>query len=219
MSVDAIYFDGETARDNPVTVKRVGASLEFFGPHTPHTLWSISGLHPIDPPAAVQPFRLTHDDKPGARLILRDLAFIEELIRQNTHLKGGYSWRHVGQVAGWTAAGLVGLGALGYLTMTVLPQQVAGLLPHSLRNDMGTAVIKSLAGSAKRCDTVGAQSAISSMVAALAESGTELPSVSIEIYDMGLVNAFAAPGGRIVLTRGLINEASNSERSGGCFGA
>jgi beta-barrel assembly-enhancing protease len=210
MSVAAVYFDGEIARDHAVTVQRVGSNLEFQGDDTAVTTWSIAGLHPIDPPTPGQPFRITHDNKPGARLIVWDQVFIDDLIAQNSHLKGGYSWRHLGHVLGWTAAGFAGLAALGYFAMTVLPQQVAGLLPQSWRQRMGEQVITSLVGSAKKCDTAGSRAAIASMVSALAESGVDIPSVQIDIYDMGLVNAFAVPGGRIVLTRGLLNEASEA---------
>ena len=55
MSIEAVYFDGETARDNAVTLTRIGTTLSFQGPEVPVTVWSISGLHPIDPPAAGQP--------------------------------------------------------------------------------------------------------------------------------------------------------------------
>jgi beta-barrel assembly-enhancing protease len=215
MSIDAIYFDGEIARDNRVVLRRVGSNLEFSGDATPLTTWTIAGLHPIDAPVSDQPFRITHDNKPGARLIIRDQAFIDDLLLQNSHLKGGYSWRHVGQVLGWTAAGLAGFAALGYIAMTVLPQQLAGLLPQTWRDNMGNEVVKSLASIAKRCETDGSKAAISSMVAALAEGGSDLPAVSIEVYDMALVNAFAAPGGKIVLTRGLINEASDPDEVAG----
>jgi beta-barrel assembly-enhancing protease len=211
MSIEAIYFDGETARDNPVTVRRVGNNLEFLGEHTALSTWSLAGLHPIDPPVADQPFRITHDLKPGARLILRDRKFIDDLLASNKHLRGGYSWRHIGQVVGWTTAGLAGLAGLVYLTMTILPQQVAGLLPKTWRDNMGQQVISSITAQAKRCDTAGSKAAISAMIAALAEGGSELPPISVEIYDMSLVNAFAAPGGRIILTRGLINEASDPD--------
>ncbi len=211
MSIEAIYFDGEMARDHAVTVNRVGSNLSFQGAAVPATTWSISGLHSIDPPTPGQPFRITHDNKPGARLIIRDQAFIDDLVAQNSHLKGGYSWRHLGQVLGWTAGGLAAFAGLGYLAMTVLPQQIAGLLPHSWRDRSGDQVITSLVGTAKRCETPGSKSAIAAMVAALAESGTDIPSVAIDIYDMDLVNAFAVPGGHIVLTRGLLKEASDPD--------
>ncbi len=211
MSVDAVYFDGESARDNSITLRRVGSDLEFLGEGTALTTWSIKGLHPIDAPTPGQPFRITHDDKPGARLIIKDQAFIDELIAANAHLKGGYSWRHLGHVLGWTAAGLVGLAAIGYICMTVLPHQIAKILPNEWRNRMGEQVVSALVGTAKRCETAEGQVAVSAMIAALAESGTDLPPISVEVYDMDLVNAFAAPGGRIVLTRGLIQEASSPD--------
>jgi beta-barrel assembly-enhancing protease len=211
MGVSGVYFDGETARDYQVNVSRSGPRLEFTGEGISPQSWSIAGLHPIDPPSPGQPFRITHDNKIGARLILRDEAFIQDLVAANPHLKGGYSWRHVGQIFGWTAGGLAALAATGYLFMTVLPQQVAGLLPQSFRNDMGTQVVRQVVGSAKLCDKTDARAGVSAMVAALSEGGIELPPVAIEIYDMGLVNAFAAPGGRIILTRGLINEASTPD--------
>jgi beta-barrel assembly-enhancing protease len=215
MGVSAVYFDGEVARDHAVTVARVGSHLEFSGPDVPPNTWSISGLHPIDPPTEGQPFRITHDLKPGARLIIRDSAFVNDLILQNSHLKGGYSWRHLGQVLGWTAGGLAALALLIYVSMTILPQQLAGLLPESWRKNMGNQIVTSLVGTAKKCEGAGSTAAISSMMSALAESGTELPAVAIDIYDMSLVNAFAAPGGRIVLTKGLIAEASDpSELTG-----
>jgi beta-barrel assembly-enhancing protease len=208
MSVEAIYFDGETARDQNVTLRREGNSLEFLGESTPLTTWTIGGLHPIDPPTPGQPFRITHDQKPGARLIIRDQAFIDEIVSLNSHLKGGYSLRHVGQVLGWTAAGLAGLAALGYVCMTILPHHIAKILPSDMKNRWGTEVVNSLVGSSKRCETPESNAAVSAMVAALAEGGSELPPVSVEVYDMSLVNAFAVPGGRVILTRGLINEAS-----------
>jgi beta-barrel assembly-enhancing protease len=215
MSVEGVYFDGETARDYKVRVDSTGTHLQFSGDELAPVSWSISGLHPIDPPSPGQPFRITHDDKLGARLILRDEAFIQGLVAANSHLKGGYSWRHVGQIFGWTAAGLAGLAALGYFTMTVLPKQVAGLLPQEFRNTTGEQVVKSLTGTSKRCDSTGAREGVSAMMSALSEGGAELPPVSIEIYDMSLVNAFAAPGGRIILTRGLINEASTPDEVAG----
>jgi beta-barrel assembly-enhancing protease len=215
MSVDAVYFDGESARDNAVTLRRVGSLLEFLGDGTPLTTWSIAGLHPIDPPTPGQPFRITHDQKPGARLIMRDQAFIDDLILQNKHLNGGYGWRHIGHVLGWTAAGLAGLAAIGYVCMAVLPAQVAKLLPNEWRNRMGEQVVSSIVSGAKRCETVGSKSAVTAMISALAEGGSDLPPVSVEIYDMDLINAFAAPGGRIILTRGLINEASTPSEVAG----
>lgn len=209
MAIEAVFFDGETARDRVVTLRKVDNDLEFVGADTPLTRWSIKGLHPIDPPTPGQAFRITHDNRPGARLVLRDQFFIDGLVAQNKHLRGGYGWRHVGHVLGWTIAGLAGATAVGYFLLTVLPSQVAGMLPDTWRNRAGDQVVKSLVSDAKRCQSVGGNEAVAAMVAALAEGKPDLPPVSVEIYDIPIMNAFATPGGRIIITRQLLNEADS----------
>jgi beta-barrel assembly-enhancing protease len=211
MAVAAIFFDGETAHDQAVNVERVGNELHFQGEHTSLTRWSISGLHPIDPPSPGQPFRLTHDSQKGSRLILRDDAFINDLIANNSALKGGYSWRHLRQVLGWTAGGLAVAAALGWLAISFLPQELAHLLPDSWRNRVGEQIVSSLVEKAKKCETPAATGAWSAMIAKLAEGNSSLPPISVSVYDLPIMNAFAAPGGRIVFTRQLLQEAETPD--------
>jgi hypothetical protein len=116
MSVQAIFFDGEIARDRPITLDVSGGDLVFSGEDVPQTRWSIAGLHPVDPPSPGQPFRLTHQSRPGARLVIRDADFVQHLTETHKHLKGGYSWLHLRQVAGWTVGGALALAAIGYRT-------------------------------------------------------------------------------------------------------
>jgi beta-barrel assembly-enhancing protease len=217
MTVNANFFDGEIAKDKLVTIRRIDGAIEFLGDDTPLTRWSISGLHPIDPPHPGQPFRITHDSKPGSRLVIRDEAFIQELVEANKHLKGGYSWRHLGQVFGWTAGGLATAAALGWLAVTFLPAQIAGLIPENMRNEAGTQVVKSIVGSSKRCENPAGKEALSLMIAALAEGSKYLPPLSVEVYDVPIMNAFAAPGGRVVFTKELIQKAETPEEVTGVF--
>lgn len=215
MAVQAVFFDGETARDRAVTVERVGDMLQFSGEHTPLTRWSISGLHPIDPPTPGQQFRLTHASQRGGRLIIRDEAFINDLLASNGALRGGYNFGHWAQVFGWTVGGLAVAAALGWLAMSFLPQQLAHLLPDSWRNRVGDQVIGSLVSGSRKCETPAATEAWSSMVAALAEGNSNLPPISISVYDVPVMNAFAAPGGKIVFTKKLIDEAESPDEIAG----
>ncbi len=211
MAVAATFFDGETAHDRPVTVERISNELQFSGENTPLTRWSIAGLHPIDPPSPGQPFRLTHDSQKGSRLILRDDAFINDLIASNRALRGGYSFRHLGQVLGWTVGGLAVAVALGWFAMSFLPQQLAHLLPDSWRNRVGEQVISSLVEKARKCETSAATGAWSAMIAKLAEGNSSLPPISVSVYDVPIMNAFAAPGGRIVFTKELLRQAETPD--------
>ena len=209
--VSAIYFDGETARDQQVVLMRAGDHLVFSGPATPVNQWPTKGLHPVDEPSQGQPFRLTHDKYPGARLVVRDAAFIKDLLQANPGLRGGYGWRHIGHVLGWTVGGLAALAALGYVTLSYLPQQVADVMPDSWRNRMGEVQIKGLVQTARRCDAKPGLESVAAMVSALAEGQPDLPAISVEIYDIPVMNAFAVPGGRIVITRELLKAADNAD--------
>jgi beta-barrel assembly-enhancing protease len=209
--VTATFFDGETARNNSVVLRRVGEMIEFGGADVATTQWPINGLHPIDMPASGQPFRLTHDQKPGARLVLQDQAFIDELLAANHFLKGGYGWGHIRQVLGWTVGGIAVLAALGYITLSLLPQQVARIMPDSWRNRMGDQEVSGLISGAKRCDSKAGLAATSLMVQALAEGQPDIPSISVEVYDIPIMNAFAVPGGRIIFTRELLKTADTAE--------
>ena len=215
MPISAVFFDGEFARNRAVTLESDGNDLVFAGPDVPQTRWSIAGLHPIDPPSPGQPFRLTHDSKPGARLVIRDDAFIHALVSGNKHLKGGYSRRHMRQVAAWTVGGLAAAAILGYAIMAILPQKVAFMLPEDWRNRVGGQIVKSLVVNAKQCHTSDGDAAKSAMIGIFAEGNPDLPPISMEIYDMQLVNAFAAPGGKIIFTRGILEKADTPEEFAG----
>lgn len=215
MAVAAIFFDGETARERAVTVERVAAELHFHGESTPLTRWPITGLHPIDPPSPGQPFRLTHDKQKGSRLILRDEAFIADLIAANGALKGGYSLRHLGQVLGWTVGGLAVAAALGWLAMSFLPQHFARFLPDDWRNRVGGQIVASLVGNSRKCETPAATEAWAAMIAALAEGNPNLPPVSVSVYDVPVMNAFAAPGGKIVITGELLKQTESPDEVAG----
>jgi beta-barrel assembly-enhancing protease len=208
--VPGIYFDGETARDRAVTVRRLGQSLTFSGSETPENTWSLEGLHAIDPPAEGQPFRLSHDSAIGARLIIRDQRLIDEIVHAAPHLKGHYGVRHFKHVAIWTVGGLAVLGVLSWFTLTFLPKQVAGLIPDSWRNRTGVQVEQSVAGTYKVCANPAGKEALSKMMAALAEGDSDLPPVTVTVYDMPILNAFAVSGGRVIMTRELIEKADNA---------
>ena len=215
MAVSAQYFDGETARAREVNVSDSGMSLTFSGPDTPYTSWSIIGLHSIDAPAVGQPFRLTHADKPGARLIIRDDQFVKTLVSHSSHLKGGYSSRDISHIFGWTIGGLFAVAAIGYLCLTLLPDYVAHILPNSVRNRVGTQIETAMVGQARVCHSPAGDAALTSMIANLAEGSPDLPPIDVKVFDIPILNAFTVPGGKIILTRELVEKADAPDELAG----
>ncbi len=215
MAVAATYFDGQSARDHQVTLDIAGTALVFSSTSVPSTRWTIKGLHPLDPPSSGQPFRLTHVDKPGARLILRDDAFIKALLSSSPHLKGGYSWGDICSIFGWTIGGLAAVAALTYVCMALLPDKIAKILPNDWRNRVGREMETAVVEGARLCSTPKGNAALAAMIGNLAQGAPDMPAISVHIYDVPILNAFAVAGGNIIMTRELIEKADAPEEVAG----
>jgi beta-barrel assembly-enhancing protease len=215
MGISGRYFDGQSARSYDVDVSENGSLISFSGNDMPYTSWSIKGLHAIDPPVSGQPFRLTHEDRPGARLIVLDPSFIKALTARSSHLKGGYSTRDISHIFGWTIGGIFAVVALGYFVMNFLPDKVAHVLPDEWRNRVGKQMEQAMVENARVCHTTGGDAALSAMIARLAEGTPDLPPIAVHVYDMPILNAFAVSGGSIILTRELINKADTPDELAG----
>lgn len=209
------YFDGASARAHPVNVAEDGRLLIFSGDEVPQTLWDVRGLHAIDPPSPGQPYRLTHESKPGARLIITDRDFVAELIKKSRHLRGGYSSRDILHLLGWTFGGIAFFAVLGWVAISVLPAPIAHLLPQNWRDRTGQEMEAAMTQGSRQCSTAASDRAFGQLLAAFAEGEPDIPPVSIHVYDLPVINAFALSGGRIVVTRRLIDAADRPEELAG----
>ncbi len=215
MAISAIYFDGQWAKEHHVSLELVGTDLVFSGDDVSSTRWPIKGLHPLDPPSPGQPFRLTHADRTGARLIVRDEVFIKALVASSSHLKGGYSIRDIGNIFGWTLGGLLAVAAIAYVCMALLPDRIAKLLPNEWRNRVGRQMETAVVEGARICSTPKGDAALAALVGNLAQGAPDMPSIGVHIYDIPILNAFAVAGGNIILTRALIEKADAPEEVAG----
>jgi Zn-dependent protease with chaperone function len=209
MAIEAVYFDGETARDNRVVVSLETSGLRFSGDNVPAQNWRLSGLTAIDPPLMGQPLRLSHESQAGARLNIRNDAFTQQLLIVAPHLKGGFHPKRALRLFLWIGGGLTIMAGLIYLTLNFAPQRLAVLLPDAWSKRVGEQMEASLVQKARACQTPDGDRAIAAMLANLAEGNPDMPPLRVRVYDIPIMNAFALPGGYIVLTRGLLREASD----------
>lgn len=212
---NAIYFDGHSAADHPVTAMLQNDALYFDGSTTPSQRWSFAEMDAIDPYHAGRPFRITHRSQPGARLILNNEVLARDLIARAPQLKGGFNFKGAGKAASWIAGAIAAIGITGYLVLQLAPQQLAFVLPDSWRDRVGTQVEASLTEGARKCNGAQGISALGAMAARIAEGNPELPPLGISVYDVPVMNAFAMPGERIVITSELIRRATRPEQVAG----
>jgi predicted Zn-dependent protease len=123
--------------------------------------------------------------------------------------------RHARTSFHWMAGGLVGIAALVFVVLKLLPGPAAFLLPEKWREAIGEAAETSMTAGVQRCQTKEADLALSAMAGRLADGNGDLPSFSVRVFNLPVVNAFALPGGRIVLTMPLIAQAETPEEVAG----
>lgn len=215
MQAEARFFDGEIARDHAVTLDLSPDGLAIQGPDVTRRVWSLSGLVAIAPLRAGYPLRLGHDAFPGARLVITQEGFTRELARLAPHLAGGPNLKRAGRLAAIIAlSALAAIGVL-YLTLSYAPQALAFVLPDSWRKNLADQVEASFTGDGKLCATSANNALLRTLAARLMQGNSAAPPFEIKVYDIKLLNAFALPGGRIIVTRKLIDAAQTPDEVAG----
>jgi predicted Zn-dependent protease len=89
-------------------------------------------------------------------------------------------------------------------------------MPQETRERMGRNVIGSLTGSMRQCETGPGRAALDRLTQRLAAKASDPPMpVRVIMIDWSIVNAFAVPGGQLVLTKGLVQTAASADEVAG----
>ena len=215
MDGSAIYFDGKTAADIAVRLRLTHEALRFHSQDLNEQIWPLSDLEAVDPPHEGRPLRLCRAATPGARLVLHDEALGHAILKAAPQLRGGLRPGRMLRPLGWIAGGLAAVVVCGYLVVQLAPERLARHLPQSWRDRIGSQMEASIVETARACTGKPGVSALAAMTARIAESGADLPPLAITVYDLPVMNAFAMPGDRIVITRELISRAGSPEEVAG----
>ncbi len=117
-------------------------------------------------------------------------------------------------VYGGAAAILVAFGLFLWFRGGALVAALAPAVPHSVTVPLGEAIVQSMTGG-RLCETPEAEAALARLTARLLPEGGSAEPVRVRVADVALANAFAAPGGQVVITRGLIEQAGGPDEVAG----
>lgn len=209
MRGEAVYFDGEVAADRAVSIAIEGTHLRISDGNVPEQIWPAKLLAAVHAHEPGRPLRLSHGSFPGKRLVVSDPQLIAAIVGLAPQLLGKPSPRHLLRGAAWVCGAIAAVAVAGYLVVQAAPRTVAQIVPAVWMDRIGQQLERSLAEGASRCDSQMTLRALSAMATRLTEGDSDLPPLSITIYDLPMVNAFAMPGGRIVLSRALITAAES----------
>jgi predicted Zn-dependent protease len=178
--------------------------------------WPVKGLQFAEKVERGRPIRLAHANHGRTRLIVDNPAILRELRGAGITLRADRSaWRGL---PAWAVVVLFAVGglALGLLSgSTLVADALVRLVPKRVEKSWGQETIATILEAAPFCEEAEGKEALQALVKRLA-AATEAPfPFEVRVSNAPIANAFAAPGGHIVIFRGLLAAASSAEEVAG----
>jgi Zn-dependent protease with chaperone function len=216
----AQYSDGRTAASHAVTVGIADTGLDIAGEDgRVIDRWMWEDVRLAEPPVRTRPVRLANRTRAGARLTIGDHTALPALRAQALYLdREPVSRKRVLRIAGIGAAGVAVILFFVY-GLPLIARPIASLIPVAWEEPIGentiTIVNKLFANDRPFCTSGAGVAALAKLTRKLGDAIETPYDIRVDVADSPLVNAFAVPGGRIVLFRGLIEKATKPDEVAG----
>lgn len=205
------FYDGESAAAHEVIVRCSTTVVVVSAGSDVLATWSYGDLLSPDPLIAGKRARLSHTTEPYARLVVEDPAFSQCILDRAPQLSSGaHRMRGLKIVLACMFMAVAVVGG-GYLFLTFAPGTLAKMIPDTWRNNLGEQVKQILVRGRNVCTSEEGVAALDAMAKRLAANEKNPDQFKIFVYDLSIVNAFALPGGTIVISRQLIEAASGPD--------
>ncbi|MEE8394640.1 MAG: hypothetical protein V3S29_01200, partial [bacterium] len=207
MRFEGHYFDGQSALRHEVAVTLGTESLQIHGREGGLlALWPYAGLRLLEEVYGGQSARIVRRGQSAAILVMAEPRFLAALEQRSGRRLGGAR----ALSPGWklAAGALLALLAVGAGLLWGLPHLIdplAGLVPQAWERALGEKVVRQIAPPALVCKAPAGAAALQRLVDRLLAGAPEPVSIRVRVARRPTVNAFAAPGGEIVVLQGLLD--------------
>ncbi|WP_108484707.1 M48 family metallopeptidase [Oceaniglobus ichthyenteri] len=217
----ALYLDGATAELRAISLQidEEQRNLMIEGPGLSPTLWPLADIRTIPDQADRTRMVLAHTGDPVARMIVEDPETIRLLRARCPDLGKRPRPLGVGRLLIWAGAAVGSVALIVMVLVPLLANQLAERLPPEGEAALGDATLEQVRRALNQtgmnplpiCDAPEGIAALAAMTRRLSGAGDVAQPLKVSVLDHELVNAFALPGGRIVLFRGLIDAAQGPD--------
>ena len=215
----ADFFDGQTAAARRVAVEAGPLAFHIVPPEGHRIEWRWEDLRRL--PDQAQPGRLVlqRTGDAAARLILPDGPIAKAVRTRAPALDHSPPARRRGALLGWSAAAIASVAVILLWLVPALADRLAAVLPGEGEQALGEATLSQVREALNEsgfdplplCEAPGGRAALDTMTARLMQ-GVDLPyPLTVNVLDHPMVNAFALPGGQVILMRGLIAAAGHPD--------
>ncbi len=217
----AFYLDGKSAERRGATVQLqpTGRLVAIDGGNT--VFWLYESIEQTQGNYSGEQVRLERGAEFPEALLLSDHEFLVALHRFVPSRAGRFHnpARRQARVRATVLAGVVSvvLMVLGYFYgIPAIANVVTPWIPIAWEESLGAAIFDHLATSESRCEDAGRQQVLDDMMTRLSGAAPKSPyKIRVVVVNNPMINALAAPGGYIIIFRGLIDAAGTPEELAG----
>ena len=215
----AHYLDGQTALRYPATVRLMGEGLEVTTASGWVRLWPYPDIRQTQGFYEGEEVRLERGGELAEAVIVSDPAFLHSLHEAAPRPSGFHDPAGRGRRVRLTVlagVAVIGITAALYLWgVPLIATLAAPRVPVAWEESLGRAVTDQLAPPDKMCATPSGQRALDAIVVRLTAAAPSPYTFRARVVDAPDVNALAAPGGYIVVFRGLLERARTPDELAG----
>ncbi|HKA54337.1 MAG TPA: M48 family metallopeptidase [Candidatus Binatia bacterium] len=218
---EGYYLDGRTAARQRVAIRLKDGGLEGIGESVARLWWPYAEIRQTQGFYAGEQVRLEKGGEVAQTLLVSDPAFLSVLHQVapqfTAHFHDPARRRLRVKLTGLAAVAAAGIITVLYLWgIPALVEFATPRVPVSWEERLGEAVATQLAPPEQRCTDPARAQVIDDVLAALTAPLPNSPyTFRVIVVNDPAVNAFAAPGGYIVLFRGLIEQTRTAEELAG----
>ena len=218
---EAAYLDGRTAARRPATVHITRTGLDVVVPESgARFFWPFREIRQTQGTYAGEQVRLEHGGALPEALLIADVGFLSAARAASpdaAHLHEPERRRaRVGLTVGALLLAIVLAAAVYYVGIPAVARVAATRVPVAWEEQLGAAIVEHFAPVARRCEDPARQARIAAIVARLTAQARPQPyTFHVTVMNSGIVNALAAPGGQIIVFRGLLERTENAEELAG----
>jgi predicted Zn-dependent protease len=211
----AAFFDGDSPEAQEVSL-HIAAGILQIGLDGGATLrWPVEEVRLLPDLAGKKDVVLRRASDPMARLCVTDLNLLKHL----PHLKRRAPPKGRGRLAAWAVAAVAAVGLQIFVLVPLLADNLAGFIPPEGERALGEATFGQIREALDEtglnplavCKEPEGVAAIDRLVTRLSGERDYRQDVTVSVLDHDMVNAFALPGGFVVLFRGLIEAADGPD--------
>ena len=214
-AAESFYFDGDAPIPKPVSLAFDGAHLRIDFAEG-QVLWPAEEIRQVSDVAGRAQYILRWTGDPLARLVTPNPFVLRALPRANRPAppKGR------GRLAAWAVAAVAAVTLQIAVLIPLLADNLAGFIPPSGERALGEATLGHIREALDEtgltplafCTETDGTVALNQMVTTLTSATAFEEPPSVFVLDHQMINAFALPGGIVVLFRGLIEAAETPDQ-------